>query len=71
MKLPSPFDFINHTCLYRSGGPMDRMSVSLSGCPQVVAISVFNSCSMYSFCEAVTSYFLLPIGILCSSLIFT
>ena len=31
---------------------MDRLSVSLSRFPQVVAISVFDSCSTYSFCEA-------------------
>ena len=60
---------------------MDRMSISLSGFPQVVAISEFNSCSMYSFCEALTSLFSVSLVIfyfllvyyfaLCSSLIFT
>ena len=57
VKLPSPFYFINHTWLYQPGGLMDRMSISLSGFPQVVAISEFDSCSMYSFCEALTSLF--------------
>ena len=36
---------------------MDRMSVSRHGFLRIVAISVFDSCSMNSFCEALTSLF--------------
>jgi hypothetical protein len=53
---------------------MDSMSVGLNEFSRVVWISVFNSCYVQSFCEALTcvfiaflsvfDYFSLPIGIL-------
>ena len=57
VKLPSPVYFINRMGLYRPGGLMDRISFSLIEFPRVLASTVFDSCSMNSFCVALTSLF--------------
>ena len=81
MKPPSPSYFVDFRCLYRSNGLIDKTLAAVDGFSHALAVSVFDSLWMYSFCGALTSlfyvllvtfYFLLVFYCsLCSSLIFT
>ena len=73
--------FVNFSYLHRSNGLIDKTLAAGDGFSRALAIPVFDSPWMYSFCGALTSlfyvllvtfYFLLVFYCsLCSSLIFT
>ena len=81
VKPLSPSYFVDFGCLSGSNGLIDKTLAAVARFSRALAISVFDSAWMYSFCGALTSlfyvllvtfYFLLVFYCsLCSSLIFT